>query len=211
MQDNLKTIRDMLKNINSFEGISENDIPEIALYMDQVTTFMDMKLSVFKRYDDNKILTKTMINNYVKSGLIPPPENKKYGREQIMLLSVVYHLKQIISLSDMSKLLEPVINSSLKNDDSDNGETTEKLYSIFNDMEKEQNRVFEDNIESLIKALVEKPGLYEISDLNKAFLTLLVISLVIQAEKRKCLAEKIIDVFFTSENKDSKHKKKEKQ
>ncbi len=210
MQDNLQAIRDMLKEINSFEGISENDIPEIALYMDQVTTFMDMKLSMFKRRDDDKILTKTMINNYVKSGLISPPENKKYDREQIMLLSIIYHLKQIISLGDMYELLNPVIDSALKDGDSHPGNTTEKLYGIFNDMEKEQNRVFADNIEALIKTLAEKPGLGEMTDKNKAFLTLFVIALVIQAEKRKCLAEKIIDGFFMSESKDSKHKKKEK-
>lgn len=210
MQDNIKTIRDMLNEIASFEGIAEADIPEIALYMDQVTTFMDMKLSVFKRRDDDKILTKTMINNYVKSDLVPPPGNKKYDREQIMLLSIIYHLKQIISLVDMSELLKPVIDSTLKEGTSDN--TIEKLYGIFNNMEKEQNRVFAENIESLIKTLVEKPELSKIPDKSRAFLTLFVIALVIQAEKRKCLAEKIIDSLLAEKpkEKDSKQKKKEK-
>ena len=59
--------------------VKPEDIPNIDLYMDQVTTFMDSQLATSKRHEDDKILTKTMINNYAKNDLLPPPEKKKYS------------------------------------------------------------------------------------------------------------------------------------
>ena len=61
-----------------------SEIPGIDLYMDQVTTFMDSHLNTSKWLGEDKILTKTMINNYAKNKLLPPPEKKKYTKEQIM-------------------------------------------------------------------------------------------------------------------------------
>ena len=69
--------------------VDENEIPNIALYMDQVTTFIDDNLSSTKRYEDDKLLTKTMINNYTKAGLLPPPEKKKYSQDHILMLVVI--------------------------------------------------------------------------------------------------------------------------
>lgn len=69
------------------------DIPTIDLYMDQVTTFMDKGLARYKRNETDKILTKTMINNYTKAKIFPPPVKKKYSRTHLMLLIMIYHLK----------------------------------------------------------------------------------------------------------------------
>ena len=88
-----KILEDMLKKINVIDGA---DIPSIDLYMDQVTTFMDRHLSGNKRFDDDKILTKTMINNYSKNNLLPPPVKKKYSREHIILLILIYYYKNIL-------------------------------------------------------------------------------------------------------------------
>ena len=62
------------KKLVSIDYIKTEDIPNIGLYMDQVTTFMDEQLEACKRYEDDKILTKTMINNYAKNNLLPAPE-----------------------------------------------------------------------------------------------------------------------------------------
>ena len=72
--DILNSILDSLTNI---DYIRAEEIPNINLYMDQVTTFMDEQLASTKRYEDDKILTKTMINNYAKNHLLPPPVKKK--------------------------------------------------------------------------------------------------------------------------------------
>ena len=73
----LAAIRD---NFSTLDYIRPSEIPNIDLYMDQVTTFMDKRLAKSRRYDNDKILTKTMINNYAKNDLLPPPEEEVFQR-----------------------------------------------------------------------------------------------------------------------------------
>lgn len=80
------------------------DVPHLDLYMDQVLSLFEQTLSDSKRDPSDKLLTKTMINNYVKEGLITPVRGKKYTRQQIMQLLCVYHLKQSLRLSDVKAL-----------------------------------------------------------------------------------------------------------
>ena len=76
--------------------------------MDQVTTFMDEQLAASKRYESDKILTKTMINNYAKNNLLPSPVKKKYSKEHIYILTFIYYFKNILSISDIQKMLNPL-------------------------------------------------------------------------------------------------------
>lgn len=105
--------KDLLNSImESFDRISyvkSSDIPNIDLYMDQVTTFMDKNFRKISRYPGNdKVMTKTMINNYAKNDLLPPPVKKKYSREHILVLIFIYYYKEILSISDIKTLLGPV-------------------------------------------------------------------------------------------------------
>ena len=84
------------------------EIPRIDLYMDQVTTFMEDQLASTKRHDDDKILTKTMINNYAKNRLLPAPVRKKYSKEHILLLLFIYYYKNLLSIGDIEQLFRPV-------------------------------------------------------------------------------------------------------
>lgn len=104
--DLLNSIRESLDRV---KYISPEDIPNIDLYMDQVTTFMDSRLQSSARYPGrDKILTKTMINNYAKNDLLPPPVKKKYSREHVMLLVFIYYYKGFLSISDIQTLLGPI-------------------------------------------------------------------------------------------------------
>ena len=76
-----ESIMDIIGKLKNIDYINPEDIPNIDLYMDQVTTFMDEHLAACKRLDDDKILTKTMINNYTKNDFLPPPVKKKYSKE----------------------------------------------------------------------------------------------------------------------------------
>ena len=73
-------LESILDSLDRIDYVKSEDIPDIQLYMDQVTTFMDSHLASTRRYPSDKILTKTMINNYAKNHLLPPPEKKKYSR-----------------------------------------------------------------------------------------------------------------------------------
>lgn len=96
------------KKLVSIDYIKTEDIPNIGLYMDQVTTFMDEQLEACKRYEDDKILTKTMINNYAKNNLLPAPEKKKYSKEHVLTLLFIYYFKNLLSINDIQSLLNPL-------------------------------------------------------------------------------------------------------
>ncbi len=101
-------LNQMIKEMKESEYIRLEAIPDINLYMDQVTTFMDEHLAKSRRHPDDKILTKTMINNYAKNRLLPPPEKKKYSKEHMLLLIFIYYFKGILSISDIQTLLGPL-------------------------------------------------------------------------------------------------------
>lgn len=114
--------KDLLNSImESFDRISyvrSSDIPNIDLYMDQVTTFMDKNFRKTTRYPgDDKIMTKTMINNYAKNDLLPPPVRKKYSREHILILIFIYYYKGILSISDIQTLLGPITEKFFHKDE----------------------------------------------------------------------------------------------
>ena len=107
--DNNNLLKSILASFDRIEHINAEDIPNIDLYMDQVTTFMDKRLRKSTRDpNEDKILTKTMINNYAKNNLLPPPVKKKYSKEHILVLIFIYYFKGILSINDIDTLLKPL-------------------------------------------------------------------------------------------------------
>mgnify|MGYP000113883814 CR=1 FL=1 len=86
-------LNSILDSLSRIDYIHPGEIPNIDLYMDQVTTFMETQLSSTKRYEQDKILTKTMISNYAKNHLLPPPVKKKYSKEHLLVLILSTILK----------------------------------------------------------------------------------------------------------------------
>lgn len=107
----------LLRQLKSIDYVKPSDIPNIDLYMDQVTTFMDEQLAASKRYESDKILTKTMINNYAKNDLLPPPEKKKYSKEHVLTLIFIYYFKNILSINDIQSILNPLTEKYFGNND----------------------------------------------------------------------------------------------
>lgn len=103
--------------LNEVQNFNINDLPNIDLYMDQVTTYLNNKFSATKRYTEDKLLTKTMINNYAKSRLLPSPEKKKYSKDHIIVLTMIYFFKNVISINDVTKILTPMIDNYFHNED----------------------------------------------------------------------------------------------
>lgn len=107
----------ILESLSAIDYVKPDDIPNISLYMDQVTTFMDSQLASSKRHEDDKILTKTMINNYAKNDLLPPPEKKKYSKEHVLTLIFIYYFKNILSISDIQCILNPITDKYFGNEE----------------------------------------------------------------------------------------------
>ena len=143
LKDFLAQLQEKLKSI---DYVKTEDIPNIGLYMDQVTTFMDEQLEACKRYDDDKILTKTMINNYAKNNLLPAPEKKKYSKEHVLTLLFIYYFKNLLSISDIQALLNPITDSYFGDKDDFN---MEDVYNEVFHLEKEES-------EKLLKDLGKK-------------------------------------------------------
>ncbi len=102
-------LNSIIESLGRIQHIQAEDIPNIDLYMDQVTTFMEKRLrSTTRNPEEDKILTKTMINNYAKNDLLPPPIKKKYSKEHILLLIFIYYYKGILSIGDIRTLLNPL-------------------------------------------------------------------------------------------------------
>lgn len=101
-------LNSILESISKIDYVKSIDIPNIDLYMDQVTTFMDKQMASSKRYEEDKVLTKTMINNYAKNNLLPSPEKKKYTKEHLLVLTFIYYFKSFLSIKDIEMLLRPV-------------------------------------------------------------------------------------------------------
>ena len=118
MENDVKEfLSELLKQLKSIDYIKPEDIPNIDLYMDQVTTFMDEQLAASKRYESDKILTKTMINNYAKNNLLPSPDKKKYSKEHVLTLLFIYYFKNILSINDIRSILNPLTEKYFGNDD----------------------------------------------------------------------------------------------
>ena len=136
-----KQIRDAIQ----MDYVLPEDIPDIELYMDQVTTFMEQHLSNNKRSEDDKILTKTMINNYTKNHLLPPPEKKKYSKEHIILMIYIYYLKNFLSIGDIQTLLTPMIDTYFGENNKDDIDLT-TIYNNVVELAQQQYQFDKKNI-----------------------------------------------------------------
>ena len=100
-------------DVNNFHIPRWNELPNIDLYMDQVLSYIESCLKDYIKVEVNeKIITKTMINNYVKQNIIQPPVNKKYNRLHIAELFVICILKQVYSISEVKLLIKLALEAS---------------------------------------------------------------------------------------------------
>ena len=168
-----------------------------------VTSFMDDHLKHSKRYPEDKILTKTMINNYAKNHLLPPPEKKKYSKDHMLLLIFIYYFKNILSINDIQKLLTPINNRYFKNTE---GHDMTWLYSRIMNAEPEQSTRIGEDIrqlsESAQKIFPDGP------EDEQEYLQLLSVIALLSYDVyiKKQLIEKLIDSFSFPD--DSENNKK---
>ena len=132
MEDNKPELKKKIRSMLHLDFILPEDLPNIDLYMDQVTRYMDEMLGGNKRNEEDKVLTKTMINNYTRNHLVPPPNNKKYSREHIIQLIYIYYLKNVLSISDIQHLAECTEEKAFSE------EKMSEIYNIIYELEKPQ-------------------------------------------------------------------------
>ena len=193
-------INQVLEEIESF---NIDDIPNIDLYMDQVTTYLNGKFNTSKRHDDEKLLTKTIINNYAKSRLLTPPEKKKYSKDHMIILILIFFFKNVISINDIQTIVTPLLKDYYNNDDIPN--SLEDVTNAFlNHVQKS------DLIEPLIKEFKNSQNIFgdlESSDRESIETIGLIATLSYDMYIRKRLIEKLIDSLPSSKENTGKDKK----
>lgn len=193
MKIDKETLTALIDEATKFDDIKTSDIPYIDLYMDQVTTIFEEKLSYLKRYPDEKILTKTMINNYAKDKIIQPPIKKKYSHNHIILLNLIYNLKQSLAISDIKDLLSP-LNEIMASDKNSN--EIDKLYNAYLSIKDKDLENCKKNFVEIFNDLDESTINSEKITDEKLEILLLVLELINEANTRRRLAEKIVDKYF---------------
>lgn len=174
--------------------IEPEDIPHIALYMDQVTTFMDQGLAPYKRQPQDKILTKTMINNYTKAKIFPPPVKKKYSRSHLMLLIMIYHLKAILSIKDIGVLFQSALS---EDDPAKRDARIESIYTGFVLLQKETRRYLADAAEDKpVESFYGRDVIRQYPEDEQLKRIMVTLALVIRANEEKRLAEQALDSYF---------------
>ena len=195
--DILNSIFDSLDHV---DYIRPEEIPNIDLYMDQVTTFMDEHFSSTKRYSEDKILTKTMINNYTKNNLLPPSVKKKYSREHMLLLILIYYFKNILSIKDIETILEPLREKYFAAD------STLQLSDIYREvceMEKSRIEPMKASVrEAYGKAQSSFENVPDGEEKDELQLFTFLCSLSFDVYLKKMMIEKIIDELASKDKKE---------
>lgn len=205
MTINIEDLLNSIKgSVDRIEYIRAMDIPDIGLYMDQVTTFMDTHLKNTTREPaTDKILTKTMINNYAKNNLLPPPSKKKYSRDHVLLLIFIYYYKGILSISDIQELLQPITQRYFEN-----GKTYDltRVYEEVFSLEREQKDALKADVEE--KFQIAQKTFEDAPEEERDFLKIysFICMLSFDVYVKKLLIEKMID-GITDKRGEEKRKK----
>lgn len=188
----------IIDRLSLTEEVRIADIPDIDLYMDQMLTFLNGKLASLKRDPEDKLLTKTMINNYTKQQLLMPPKNKKYNKEHVLLLILIYQLKNVLSITDIQHLFHPILKDMTTTED--DVMPLVDIYTTFLDLKKEQFDEFCGHFGEKISFINQKTqGIDSENNRSVAELFLTVLMLIAQANVAKRLAQEIIDGYFATD------------
>lgn len=205
--DHEDLINSIMASLDRLEFIKADDIPNIDLYMDQVTTFMESRLkNTTRNPGEDKVLTKTMINNYAKNNLLPPPIKKKYSKEHMYLLIVIYYFKNVLSINDIDAVITPFKDKYFE---TGNGKITmDDIYEGIRTTAEDMTDRIKDSLLETYRAaseiFPETEG--EESQLLTmfSFITLLVLDVYI----KKLLIEKLVDGYNDSIRLNDDKKKK---
>lgn len=181
------------------QPVSLGEIPDIELYMDQVTEFIDNKLALQKRERKDKLLTRTMINNYTRAGILMPPRRKRYSRQHIALLLLLYNSKQVLSISDIASLFGILLQPGGKHSgaEADSG-LIDLIYELVQEMNCTHTRRLKEMCAENMEPVLERTSPLELDKKESVRWFLIAMSLISQAAMQKRLAETIIDRYFKS-------------
>ena len=192
----MNNLADLLAELSLENNIALEDIPEIDLYMDQVIQLFEKNFGSSTRNEDEKVLTKTMINNYAKGKLFFPIKNKKYSKEHLILISLIYQLKGGLSIQDIKQTLQGL------NEKTEAGNIPlGQFYQSFLNLHDKNIEIFNEDVlktEKEVKQEVERLGADDPEELETI---MLIASLINISNFYRRTAEKLVDRLASENNK----------
>lgn len=183
-----KYVIDFINNLNLSDNITLDDIPDIDLYMDQVIQLFERKYAKTVRNDEEKVLTKTMINNYAKGQLFMPIKNKRYSKTNLILISLIYQMKGFLSIKDIKSTLEPMVKKCNEGNVEDLREIYKSYLDMYNSKIEDFKQEIEDDVTKVNNICKEK-------GFNDEYYEklLMILNVVNMSNAYRKLAEKLID------------------
>ncbi|MDF1510901.1 DUF1836 domain-containing protein [Robertmurraya sp. DFI.2.37] len=176
--------------------ISLTEIPEIDLYMDQVIQLFENHFKDAKRNEDEKILTKTMINNYAKAKLFFPIKNKKYSKEHLLLISLIYQLKGSLSINDIKETFQG-INKMIVEEESFE---LEPFYNSYLQLSKENTEHFKKDIQERVAEVDKEVAKLETDKSDYLRKVMLITSLAHISNLYRRAAEQLVDEIMEEQD-----------
>lgn len=192
-----KFLGEILTDLKGIDYVKPEEIPNIDLYMDQVTTFIESQLAPSNHRKDGKLLTKTMINNYAKNNLIPPPEKKKYNKDHMLTLIFIYYFKSVMSISDIQSIMNPITDKYFGKKD-EHLNLTDIYNEVFSLEHQETKNIMKDLVKKFNKSMQTFENVSdEESSLLQRFTLICMLSYDIYI--KKSIIEGIIDQINTDQ------------
>lgn len=186
-----------LKEFENFSFEDYENLPDIDLYMDQVITYLDRKFQILQTSSLDKVITSSMINNYVKGKVISAPVSKKYNREHIALIEEVCSLKQVLSITEIKQIFDELYKDV-------------NILEPFNTFKDEAKK---NTVMAAQETLLNLENI-EVNDMTK--LNTLALNLALKAQSYITVAKRILfltrhyqAMLLEEENKDEKHKRRD--
>ncbi|WP_206458011.1 DUF1836 domain-containing protein [Anaerovorax sp. IOR16] len=181
--------------------VSSDAFPDMELYMDQAVMFINKHLNAYKKEAKDQVMTKTMVSNYAKHHLIPRPKNKRYTKDHLILLTLIFYLKGTFQMEEIQTLMEPLIENY--NSEFDEKFDFHRIYdNILNLYEQEQKNLLTEVTED-INRIKKNLDDNELADDDTTELFMLIANLSMKANAQKFLAQKLMNEYF---NKDKSRK-----
>ena len=184
----MENINQIMEQLGLEASLSLEEIPQIDLYMDQVIQLFENKFTETKRNEGDKVLTKTMINNYAKGKLIFPIQNKKYSKEHLILISLIYQLKGALSINDIKVTLTGINQQMIKEEIE-----LDSFYNSYLNLTRQNVEDFKGDIEERVKDVKREITDDKKEDSPYLEQVLMISSLVHMSNLYRKVAEKLVD------------------
>ena len=174
--------------------IDANDFPDMEIYMDQAETFLNKELGIYKKSEKDKVITKTMIGNYVKHNMMPRPVNKKYSKDHLIMLALIYYLKGTFQMEEIEKIVKPLIDNY--NSEFDDKIDMTSLYEGILTVQTTEQESLAQSINNMIEESKYHLKEKELSDDDMLELFMLIVNLSMKADAQKYLAHKLLQEYI---------------